>query len=132
MEKQFEGVLELFDTSVRRLANGNKLRLVFEVTEDKEMEKELIEFRGELVKATIKKSGDAKKDDPVIEGNFEVFDLSCRRLRNGDKLKLVLEQMYTKEKELDAVKLRYEDCSIFFQAVDKELDFDGDDAGYEA
>ena len=117
METKFEGIFELFDISVRRLRNGNKLRLVFESSEDMETEKKLIEFRGHNVKAVITYESQPENDNVVIEDTFEVFDINCRRLRNGDKLKLVIEQMYEKNIELDAVKLRYQNCKIFFEKV---------------
>lgn len=124
MEKQFEGIFELFDLKVRRLRNGNKLCLIFESAEDIEMEKQLIEFRGENVKAIITQENPESKKIITIEDEFEVFDLKCRRLRNGDKLTLTLEEMYSKEKEFDAVNLRYEDCKIFLKLIEQELDFE--------
>ncbi len=128
-DKGFSGMFELFDVSVRRLRNGNKLRLVFESAEDIETEKELIEFRGQNVEAEItqEKEPTKKADIVLIRAVFEVFDMKCRRLRNGDKLQLVLEQMYSKDAELKAVKLRYEDCSIKCVAIEQELDFDEDE-----
>ena len=129
MLQTFEAVFELFDLKVRRLRNGNKLSLVFESGEDLETEKKLIEFRGCDVKAEITqdKEPQAKRDIVTISDNFEVFEIKCRRLRNGDKLQLVIEQLYTKEKELAAVKLRYHDCKVFFSRVQQELDLEDEE-----
>jgi hypothetical protein len=129
----FDGVFELFDLSVRRLANGNKLRVVLECQEDLDVERELIEFRGDNVKVKItqKIPPENQKDIIVVDSVFEVFDIKFRRLRNGDKLSLILEQLYDKEKEIDLVKLRYNDVSLFMEKINEEL-FDGkDDVGPE-
>jgi hypothetical protein len=124
----FDGVFELFDLSVRRLANGNKLRVVLECQEDLDVERELIEFRGDNVKVKItqKIPPENQKDIIVVDSVFEVFDIKFRRLRNGDKLSLILEQLYDKEKEIDLVKLRYNDVSLFMEKINEEL-FDGKD-----
>lgn len=129
MDKEFEGVFELFEIRVRRLRNGNKIALIFEVAEDLEVEKELIEFRGENVKAIITQAIEPQHqlDVVTIEGEFEVFDLKVRRLRNGDKLRLILEQIYKKETEVESVKLRFNDCKIFFSSIEQRLDFEADD-----
>src|SRR4030043_2330309 len=123
---QFEGIFEVFDISVRRLANGNKLRVVLECQESLEVEKGIIEFRGDNVKAKMSQSvlPENVKDIIVVDTVFEVFDIKCRRLRNGDKLSLILEQLYEKDKELDLVKLRYNDVKIFLERIEGEL-FDG-------
>jgi hypothetical protein len=120
---QFEGIFEVFDISVRRLANGNKLRVVLECQEDLEVEKGIIEFRGDNVKAKMSQSvlPENVKDIIVVDTVFEVFDIKCRRLRNGDKLSLILEQLYEKDKELDLVKLRYNDVKIFLERIEEEL-----------
>ena len=125
---QTEMVMELFDLHVRRLANGNKLSVVFESTEDLELEKKLIEFRGENVRVTLTQEHEPenKSDRVFIDGNFEVFDLKCRRLRNGDKLRLVIECLYEKNQELELVKLRYDNVKVFMEKVG-ELPFDQDD-----
>lgn len=120
---QIEFVIEMFDLSVRRLANGNKLRVVLEASEDLELEKKLIEFRGDNVKAIITQAQEpeAKNDQAIIEASFEVFDIKCRRLRNGDKLCLILEKMYDKNDELSLVKMRANDVSIFLERINAEL-----------
>ena len=56
---QMKEVFELFDLSVRRLSNGNKLRIVLERQQDIEIEKKLIEFRGDNVK--VKMTQEIKK-----------------------------------------------------------------------
>lgn len=128
MEKQFEAVFELFDIDVRRLRNGHKMRLTFESAEDVDVEEKLIRFRGELVSAIIGvHQEDQGAESVTIEDKFEVFDIKVRRLRNGDKLCLVLEQMYEKQKEVNAAKLRFQDCKVFFKSVDQQLDLEGDD-----
>lgn len=124
--KNFSGTLELFDFSVRRLANGNKVRLIFEAPENLDVEKQLIEFRGEYVNLKAKS---IEEDAPKIElgGLWEVFDLKCRRLRNGDKLRITLETTYNKELEKGAVELRFHDCEVSFEKTEEEFDFEDDE-----
>jgi hypothetical protein len=126
---QFTGDFELFSVDVRRLVNGNKLCYVFEIPENLETEKKLIEFRGENVKASISQAYDVPEPKRIhIEGVFEVFEVKCRRLKNGDKLMFKLEQSYDKSNELKAVNLRFDKCSVSMQTINEELDFDQEDA----
>lgn len=112
MEKKFEGTFELFDLKVRRLRNGNKLRLVFEKPESLDEERQLIDFRGHYADVYIGKDKGGDSIDIDLEGIFEVFDIRVRRLKDGDKLQLVLECIYEKDREIELVKLRYCDCLV--------------------
>jgi hypothetical protein len=129
--KSFSGSFELFEIKVRRLRNGNKLSYVFEAPENLAVEKELIELRGENVKAVITQDYEIAKDGKriTLDGTFEVFEVKCRRLRNGDKLMFTLEQSYEKSNELKAVNLRFDQCQISMQSINEELPFpeDGDE-----
>lgn len=116
----FEGTFEMFDVKVRRLRNGDKLSLVLESTENLETEKALIEYRGEMVKVQI--TSEVKEDQPhkpkdqyMLEGNFEVYEVKCRRLKNGNKLRLVLEELYEKQHELTAVKQRFDVIQLMME-----------------
>lgn len=129
MLNKLEIIFELFDVQVRRLRNGSILTLVFESQEDIETEKKLIDFRGCFVKSTISRAEKGKKKEQVINDSFEVFDIKNRHLRNGDKLRLVLKQEYRKEKEATAIQLRYDDCKIFMEKEQRELDFDQEEVG---
>jgi 16S rRNA U1498 N3-methylase RsmE len=122
---EFEGVFELFDLKVRRLRNGNKLSIVLETGEDIELEREIIAFRGETVKVSITQEIEPqkKKDIVQIDDVFEVFDIKCRRLRNGDKLSVVLEASYEKTLEIELVKIRYDNVKVSFDRIQEELDF---------
>ncbi|MHA2179841.1 MAG: hypothetical protein ACXAAH_00305 [Promethearchaeota archaeon] len=122
---EFEGVFELFDLKVRRLRNGNKLSIVLETGEDIELEREIIAFRGETVKASITQEVEPQKKKDIVQINdvFEVFDIKCRRLRNGDKLSVVLEASYEKTLEIELVKIRYDNVKVSFDRIQEELDF---------
>jgi hypothetical protein len=122
--------MELFDHCVRRLRNGNKQSVVFEAAEDRELEKSLIEFRGEKVEATITPEDPSKKADG-LQGNYEVFDLSVRRLRNGDKLRVVLECLYDKETEVKLAKIRYDEVNVHLVLVELPFQEDDKEAGDE-
>jgi hypothetical protein len=124
--KQIDLTMELFDFPVRRLQNGNKLSIIFETAENLELEKKLIEFRGDNVTVNLTQESPENESDRVnIEGIFEVFDIKCRRLRNGDKLRLVYECLYDKEQELKLVKLRYDNVKINMELI--ELPFEKED-----
>ena len=99
--KTYDGVFEVFEVSVRRLRNGNKLSIVLEMPESIEEEKKLIEFRYENVKLSIAQEDN---EENGLAGIFEVMDVKCRSLRNGNKLRVVFEQMYNKETELEALR----------------------------
>jgi hypothetical protein len=118
---KFEGTLELFDLNVRRLANGNKLRVILECPEDIDIEKKIIEFRGANVKVTMTPQETEGEKPSIHEEVFEVFDIKCRRLRNGDKLRVILECLYEKEKEIPLVKLRYEDVLLTMEKIQQDI-----------
>jgi hypothetical protein len=120
--------LELFDITVRRTQSNQNLRLVFEASEDLEIEKKLIEFRGEKVDAKIIELKNAESAGSVasLEGKFECEEVKVRRLKNGDKLRLVLENMYDKKTELDAVEMRFQDVVLELEKIDRDM-FDGDE-----
>jgi|GEM_PF-6986470 len=118
--------LELFEIKVRRLQNGNKLSVTFESAENLELEKKLIDFRGERVKVLITQSitPDDVNEVVTIDDEFELFALKTRRLRNGNKLSVTLEQIWKREEELKAVKLRYQDVNIAMLKLEGKLDFE--------
>lgn len=125
---QIDLTMELFDVHVRRLANGNKLSIIFEVIDNLELEKKLIEFRGSnvAVKMTQDIEPENKEDKIFIDSNFEVFDIKYRKLRNGDKLRLIFESLYDKFLEIQLVKLRFNDVKIFMEEIG-ELPFNQND-----
>jgi hypothetical protein len=118
---KFEGVFEVFDLSVRRLANGNKLRVVLESPEDLATEKQIIEFRGDNVKVNMSQQEFDGEEIKIKDEVFEVFEIKCRRLRNGDKLRLVLECGYEKEKEIKIVKLRYDNVTLSMTKIQDNM-----------
>ena len=124
---QIKENFELFDLQVRRLRNGNKLRVVLERTENIEIEKKFIEFRYEKVKAKITALLESGQKGKTIEGNFEVFDIKVRSLRNGNKLCVILEALHDKDLELDIVKYRYEEVVLELEKVQGDLIEDDDD-----
>jgi 16S rRNA U1498 N3-methylase RsmE len=134
MSNEFEGIFELFDLKVRRLRNGNKISIILESEEDLDTEKRIIEFRGENVKANLTQEHqpEKKKDVVSIDDVFEIFDIRCRRLRNGDKLSIILETSYEKNLELQLVKLRYDNVRISFNKMQEELDFEEKEADIPA
>jgi tRNA(Phe) wybutosine-synthesizing methylase Tyw3 len=126
-KKQIELVAELFDIKVRRLQNGHKLRLEFEKPQDKDLNAALVYFRHETVDINVTQNHvEKEKDRIVLEGSYEVFDIKCRTLRNGDKLKIALECVWKKEAEFTAVSLRFQECKLFMDIVEQDL-FDEED-----
>lgn len=135
MIKKFLGTFELFDFCVRRLSNGNKIRIKFEIAENLDIEKKLIEFRGKNVKTQIgiplEKLETHYRMKVCLENVFEVFDIDVRRLRNGNKLSFVLETLYTKQIEEAVVPLRFQDCLVIMELENEELNFDEEEEGEE-
>jgi len=128
-KKQFEGIFEVFDFKVRRTRNLNMIMYVLERPEDIPTEKRLIDFRGKNVAVlmTQEKEPANKRNIVTIEDTFKVDDLCLRSLKNGNKLRLVLVQAYEKDKEKQAVELRYENIKLSMEITDQELDF-GDES----
>ena len=116
----YENVFELFDLSVRRLQNGDKLKVVLECAENLEIEKKIIEFRGKSCKTNFVFAED-ENDLKIGEFVFEVFDIKCRRLSNGDKLRIVLENLYEKEQELKIVPFRQNQVKVHFEEIPEDI-----------
>ena len=61
-------------------------------------------------------------------GTFEVFDVIARRLRNGNKLRMVLEAPYDKDAEKDLVDLRFKMVAVHLIEQDEpQLEFDDEE-----
>jgi hypothetical protein len=118
---------ELFDIRVRRLQNGNKLRLTFEIPYNLDIEKHIIDLRQEHVKLTLKDLSERIILDKVV---FEVFDIKVRKLSSNDRLSFVLENMYDKEVEKKVIDMRFDDVKLQMEIVDKSL-FDQIDGNQE-
>ena len=124
---QFSEKFELFDIDVQRKTGIDLLHLIFEMEEDVEIEKHLIDFRKKDLEVHVTQN--PKPDNPsnivlIKSADFKLSVLKVRPLKNMEKLKLVLTCGYKKELELAAVKLRRENCQVNFNALQKELDID--------
>jgi hypothetical protein len=118
----FEGKFELFDVKVRRLQNGDKLSIALEASQDLDLEKQLIEFRGCTVKVFIAQAQEeSKKAKKPFEGFFDVFDVKFRHLKNGSKLRLTLEELYDKKDEIMLVPLRFDVVDVSMEKQQPEL-----------
>jgi len=56
------------------------------------------------------------------QGTFEVFDVIHRRLRNGNKLRLVLEQPYTREAARKLIDLVDREAEVSLVEQEPTLD----------
>ena len=128
MIKKTELVAELFNVIARRLQNGNKLRIVFELPEQEETEIKLSPFKFKNCRAIIAKEIDGAE---TIETVVEVFNLNTRRLNNGNKLSLVLENSYDKELDLKLTKLKFDNCKIFLETIEEELNFEDEESEFD-
>lgn len=52
------------------------------------------------------------------EGTFEVFDVTHRRLRNGNKLRVVLEAQYDRGEEKKLLDLIYREANVTIREVE--------------
>jgi len=109
---------ELFDIRVRRLQNGNKLRLTFEIPYNLDVEKHIIDLRSEHVKLTLK---DLEGHVILHDVTFEVFDIRVRKSASNDRLSFVLENMYDKEVEKKVIGMRFDDVKLQMEIIDKSL-----------
>lgn len=83
-----------------------------------EIEKEIIDLRGENVKLRLTDiEGRVIVDDIV----FEVFDIKVRKLAANNKLSFVLENMYDKETEKKIVDCRFDDVILYMTIIDQTL-----------
>jgi hypothetical protein len=114
MQKPFKQKLELFDYFVRRLTNGNKIRIIFESEYDLKDEVNLIRFRQKWVYMKALQIIDPESASHIqsVEGKFEFIDVRCKHFANGDKLSLILECSYTSEMDLQLVVVRFQDMNV--------------------
>lgn len=116
--KTYERQFELSDIKVRRLVNGCKLRVVLELPYNQEIEKQVIELRNSNIKVKI---SDIKNNIICNDKIFSVFDIKVRKLANGDRLSFILENLYTKETELEIVGKRFDDIILTAEVIEEDL-----------
>lgn len=109
---------ELYDVRVRRLRNGNKLRLTFEIPYNLDTEKRIIDLRGENIKL---KMVDIEGQTIIEDQIFEIFDIKVRKLSSNDRLSFILENMYDKKVEMRVIEKRFDDVSLLMETIDKSL-----------
>ena len=116
--KTHEKKYELFDTLVRRLANGSKHRIILEVPYHSEHEHEMIDFRESNVKLTMF----GPKDELIINAQiYEVFDLKTRKLKDGNKYRIILEKSYDKKLELAVTPYRFAEINVVMEQIPEDM-----------
>ena len=95
--------------------------------ENREVAKELVDFRGQEVSCNIKKIDAAGNLIPVLEEVFKVKEVKPKTLKNGNKEVLVLTRQYDKAIDRKLVEGRFEEVEFKMALVQPPLDFDGDD-----
>lgn len=120
MIRNFEGVFEVFDhkTPPRR---EKIIQLILEMPENTDIEKELVDFRGEQVKVFMNIENE-KDQKMALEDIFE-FWMMTRPLKNGNKLRVILTAPYDKPLEKKIVGLKYHNVNLNMETIDQELDF---------
>jgi len=131
--EQFECVMELFDLQVKNFVKSSKIRYFFAIPPDIETEKKLLHFRKHSVKASITREQEPARNKDIvnIEDSFEVYNLKWSGSQNGEKFFLVMDQIYTKDKEIEGARLRKDNCKIFLEKLQKELDLEDDEVREE-
>jgi hypothetical protein len=129
MIEPFKGEFELFDVKSRRNVTDKKLRLILECPREIEKDEELTAYKFKNVKVNIilKGSESTKK----IEGTFEVYNVDTRRLKNGNKIRLVLEQMYDKDQDLICTEFKFYDVILSMEALPDDMFEDIEDPEVE-
>ncbi len=70
-------------------------------------------------------------DGPVVgktktfEGLFEVFEVSARRLRNGNKLRIVLEAPYDKAEEKRLIDFKFSEVRMVMEKFEAQPELPG-------
>jgi hypothetical protein len=117
--KNYKGNFELFDLQVRRTQSSSIQRVILECPETVEEEKKLIDFRKKNVEVQLFPITDDGYGDGVEEA-FYVSNVQCRTLKNGDKLRIILECQYEKDFEKNLVDLRYHEVELNMKELKKE------------
>lgn len=125
MGKIYEGIFELASIDVKPSGKGgNILKLVFEIPQDIEEEIKLIPLRSNNVKATITQEVvENEKNRITIEDEFFLYEVRVTP-HKSDILRFSLHQEHTKAKEIKIVPLRNDNCKVFLQSIEQELDFE--------
>ena len=61
----------------------------------------------------------------TFEGLFEVFDVCARRLRNGNKLRIVLEAPYDKAEEKRLIDFKFSEVRMAMEKFEPQPDLIG-------
>lgn len=121
----FNGDFEVYNLEVRRTSQAAFQRVVLEATHSLELEREIIEFRADDVKAKLTYSDLDTGKQQSVEFVSNVKEIKVRLLKEDDKIRIVLQAQYDKEKEPELVSLRFKDVAITLERIENQLDFDG-------
>jgi hypothetical protein len=113
----FEGKFKVEEIKVKKSTKGDMLIITLDMADDLETEKDLIEYRGEMVKVFIKQvDGQAE-----MEHAYCVSDVKFVAKKDNPRLHLVLASLYDKDQELEIVALRYCPVEISMELYQPEL-----------
>lgn len=125
--KVFKKNFTLFNFIIHK-GRDKKLRLIFERDDDLAIHKKLLEFQDGFVILKVAQSipPESAADIITVEGKFEVFKIDRRKLRNGNKLSLVFEQLYEKDKAIEFLDILDQDVIIEMTPTERTM-FDGEE-----
>ena len=70
-------------------------------------------------------SGNGRPAGKRFQGLFEVFDVCARRLRNGNKLRIVLEAPYDKAEEKRLIDFKFNEVVLDMERIEIQPELPG-------
>jgi len=123
MVKKFSGEFMLFDRKLKRTMQGNKLRLILKMEENKVVEKKLIDWRDTWAEVTIRQKLPQESVGSIITitAKFEIKEAQPRNSKNGNNLFLFMEMPLNLNLEKEIIMLTFQDVIIDMIPTEPEL-----------
>lgn len=106
------------NTFVRHKNEKDMLFLVLECPHSLKAEMKAIEYRGDFVNLKLESKDSAGAG---LEDTYKVYDIRVLQRIDGNKMQMLFNRNYEKDKEIDQVKLRNHDCIVSIEKLDPDL-----------
>lgn len=116
-------ILEFFDHKTPAGRSGKTIKVMLRIPQDNEIEKELIDLRGERVKVNM----EIETDDKFKVGFEADYWHKTKKLKDQNQLVLELTSYYDKKLEKELVDLKFHDVRVEFVKIQQGLNEDGCD-----
>lgn len=122
MSKTFEGSGFTVIDQVTPYKKEKCIKLLLEMPENAGVEKKLVDFRDEEVKAHISIEGETNQKH-AFEAVY-TFWMITRHLKNGNVLRIMLTTPYDKPLEKKIIDVKHLKVTLKMESIQKELEFD--------